>query len=503
MLRRTWLATLLLPSLVAGAALTPTSASAVTVGAAGGPTGTHQAPVSRAAAAPTAGPAARFSTRTTRQWTYASLGSTATTTQSVRASIHGTGRTNRNGGLVLRRAGARQFVVANFTGTRYQLFIVQNGRMSLAYDAAVRTPASGVARAEVSGSTVKAYWNDVLVATTTRPVLAGFTGRGAGLAIWQDVPSAVTLVAAARSSVTTEVARTGRTWLSGVAGADAGSGGFASWRGSAVGIGGTWNDSVEAQVAQWTLQPGGEYGSWQGDLDVAMGAIDQSRGETWAAAARGAYDERWRTALSNMRRGWGAKPGTLHIRFAHEFNGEWVPWSVRGRDTANFIAAWKRVRALQLELLPRHRLVFSPNDASSRSLGLDWRRAFPGAAYVDEMAVDSYNQYEWVNTAAGFARKIDRVDEFGAPAGIERHRLFAASVGRPLAIPEWSSNASMGDAPVYMAQFHEWVRSHAGTGSGQVPYEILFNIGGFGTGQFQLFPQTQQSAAAAAYTRLW
>ena len=34
-------------------------------------------------------------------------------------------------------------------------------------------------------------------------------------------------------------------------------------------------------------------------MDVAIGAIGP--GETWAAAAQGAYDARWRTSLTKLR----------------------------------------------------------------------------------------------------------------------------------------------------------------------------------------------------------
>jgi hypothetical protein len=99
--------------------------------------------------------------------------------------------------------------------------------------------------------------------------------------------------------------------------------------------------------------------------------------------------------------------------------------------------------------------------------------------------------------------KRNRFDSYGAPLGLERHRLFAASVGLPLAVSEWSSNSSMGDAPVYMEQFRNWVAAHAGTGPGQVPYEIVFNVAAFAQGRFQLHPVNNQEGAAAAYELLW
>lgn len=288
--------------------------------------------------------------------------------------------------------------------------------------------------------------------------------------------------------------------LSGASGDGAPNGAFGQWRGSAVKIGGTWNDIPEAQVELWTVRPDGEWGQWQGDLDVAVGAIFKSQGETWAAAATGAYDARWRSMLTDLAGYWQGRSGTWYLRFAHEFNGNWVPWSVSGDEAADFVTTWRRFRAMQQEVFPAAKLVFCPNDETSASLQLDWRAAFPGAAYVDLMGVDSYNQSPFVATGEAFRRKIDRVGRYGAPLGIERHRRFAQSVGLPLAIPEWSSNSTLGDGAVYMAEFSRWLSDHAGWGAGQVAYEILFNVGDFKDGLFQVYPRSNMPAAAEAYS---
>lgn len=292
-----------------------------------------------------------------------------------------------------------------------------------------------------------------------------------------------------------------RTQLSGASGDGAPDGSLGKWRGASVTIGGTWNDVPDAQVGLWTLRADGEWGHWQGDLDIAVGGIFKNKGETWRAAAAGAYDRRWRTMLTNLADYWQGRSGTWHLRFAHEFNGRWVPWSVSRAEAPDFVAAWKRFRALQLAAFPEAKLVFCPNDESSRSLHLDWRRAFPGARYVDLMGVDSYNQQPFVANARQFRRKVNAIDPYGAPLGIEKHRRFAESVGLPLAIPEWSSNSKLGDGAVYMRLFSQWLDAHAGWGAGQVPYEILFNVGYFDHGVFQVYPRTKMPLAAQAYVR--
>ncbi len=125
----------------------------------------------------------------------------------------------------------------------------------------------------------------------------------------------------------------------------------------------------------------------------------------------------------------------------------------------------------------------------------------PGLLYVDVMSVDTYNQWPFASTQAQFDSKILLTDAYGAPVGIERHRQFAQANGLPLAISEWSSNSTMGDSAVFVQQFHQWVEKNAGDGAGQVPYEILFNVGSFNNGVFQMYPSTDMPTAAAAYVQ--
>ena len=281
-------------------------------------------------------------------------------------------------------------------------------------------------------------------------------------------------------------------WLSGVAGTGDTDGRFGTWRGTPVEIVGTWADADEANQRRIYTVTGGS-GRFAGPIDVGVGAL--VRGETWAAAARGANDARWRESLTVMRDARAGK-GTTYIRFAHEMNGNWYPWAVNASNRADFITAWKRYRALQREIFPQAKLVFSVNRESVGS-GIDWRTTFPGPGQVDVMSVDYYN-FAGVSTAAEWRSEIERTDRFGAPIGLEQHRRFAASVGLPLAISEWSGRASEGDDPEFMTQMNAFLRTNGGSGPGQMLYEIVFNIGGY-EGNYQLFPTTSQPAAAARY----
>lgn len=300
--------------------------------------------------------------------------------------------------------------------------------------------------------------------------------------------------------VASQQPRPAGTWLSGAAGVGVTSGAFASWRGRPVDITGTWVDNNSDQTGLWPLRPGGPLASWQGSLDIAIGAISQD--ETWKEAASGEFDDRWRRSLSNLRDLWGARPGTVYIRFAHEMNGDWYPWAVNAGNYHDFITAWRRFRLLQKEIFPAARLVFCVNRVSVGN-GMDWRAAFPGRRYVDVVGVDYYNQNPYIGSAQDWNTSLDQTDRYGGPEGLLQYLDFARQVGLPLAVPEWSGNAAEGDSPAFIRGMYEFFRDHAGHGPGQILYEILFNVDRDG-GQWLLYGDgVRMPASAEEYRRLW
>ncbi|WP_369140785.1 glycoside hydrolase family 26 protein [Modestobacter versicolor] len=289
------------------------------------------------------------------------------------------------------------------------------------------------------------------------------------------------------------------TWLSGASGDGVSSGAFGTWRGTPVAIGGTWADNNEAMTELWQLDRGGEFGSWNQALDIAIGAIGE--GESWEQAARGAYDQRWRESLTNLKEKWGDRTAPLFIRFAHEMNGDWYDWSVNSGNKDAFVTSWKHFRALQQEIFPASQLVFSLNRESVNS-GFDWRQSFPGAQYVDVIGVDYYNQYPTVTSAAQWADSLDDVDKYGAPKGLQKHLDFARSVGLPLSVPEWSGHAGNGDSAPWIQGMHDFFAANAGGGAGQVVYDVQFNIDMHGDA-YRVYPTTNMPASAEAYRRLF
>ncbi len=292
-------------------------------------------------------------------------------------------------------------------------------------------------------------------------------------------------------------------WLSGAATEDVVTiDQMGEWRGRSMEIAGTWSDNNEAMVELWQLHDEEQFGSWDRPLDIAIGAIDDDQeGESWEEATEGAYDDRWRESLANLRELREGKD-TTYIRFAHEMNGDWFDWSVDADDHEAFVEAWQRFRALQQDVFPEAQLVFNVN-RESVGTDMDWREFFPGAEYVDVMAVDYYNRYPYVETAEEWADSLDDTDEYGAPKGLQQHLDFARSVGLPLAVPEWSGSAEDGDSPAFIRGMYEFFSENAGTGAGQLLYEIHFNVDKDDLNWLLFGENLRMPESARTYQELW
>jgi hypothetical protein len=85
---------------------------------------------------------------------------------------------------------------------------------------------------------------------------------------------------------------------------------------------------------------------------------------------------------------------------------------------------------------------------------------------------------------------------------MQRHQEFARSVGLPLAVSEWSNNVDHGDSAQFMRSMFDFFKANAGTGPGQILYDVQFNVDAEER-RWILFPVTRQPAAAASYRDTW
>jgi len=290
--------------------------------------------------------------------------------------------------------------------------------------------------------------------------------------------------------------RAGCTWLSGASGEGTNDGTFASWRGTPQPIFGSWSDDNANMQNFWQMDSNipNNYAGWTGSGDIAVGAFTDD-GQTWAGAASGAYDAMWTNCLMMAKSKWTAiSRGTLYLRFAHEWNGNWYHWSVDSANIANFQAAWARFRALQQQIFPACKLVCCINGETNGQT-YNWVNALPDSSSYDILGVDYYSNH-WLYTAA--------YDGNGGPRRLDTIKAAAVSIGKPISVSEWGNNSDSGDHPEYIAAMHDFYALNAGTGPGQVLYDIYFNVI-WSPNKFGLYPEAQTLApnAASMYKQLF
>lgn len=295
---------------------------------------------------------------------------------------------------------------------------------------------------------------------------------------------------------TAQAAGRGRgTWSSGAVFLKSDSGrDFSQWRGEPATITSVFADRGDGN--QRNLWGYSALGDWSGDVDLAPGMI--TRGETMADAASGRLDERWREAARTLHEDWGNKD-TVYLRIAHEMNGDWFAWSVTRDNAEDFKAGWRRYyRIIQEEVKAKGRdvrVVFCLNKDPKTKIPVDV--FYPGDEYVDMMGVDFYDAYptypdqeawdrEWMKTKAG------------SPLGLGAHLAFAREHGKSLGIGEWGvSNHGRRDNPFFIRKMREAFAANAGTGPGQLEYEVYFNT----LKNIRIWPETNVPAAAEEYRK--
>ena len=122
---------------------------------------------------------------------------------------------------------------------------------------------------------------------------------------------------------------------------------------------------------------------------------------------------------------------TVILRFAHEMNGDWYPWSEKnsGNRPGDYVKAWRHVHDLFSAVGATNVIwLWSPNVLRGAP-GVDLASLYPGDQYVDWMGVDAYGFGEKTasevldSTARILYRISDKpllISETGAEPGAEQ-----------------------------------------------------------------------------------
>jgi hypothetical protein len=151
--------------------------------------------------------------------------------------------------------------------------------------------------------------------------------------------------------------------------------------------------------------------------------------------AAGAYDGYLRRAADLAQ----SLPFDVMIRFGHEMNGDWYPWS--GHPSA-YVNAWRHiVTVFRGEGASNVKWVWSPNvDLGS----YPFARYFPGDSWVDYVALDGYN---WGTSGVG----TDRWQSLSQVFSSSYQQITQMST-KPVIIAETSSSEVGGDKAAWIRE---------------------------------------------------
>jgi mannan endo-1,4-beta-mannosidase len=177
------------------------------------------------------------------------------------------------------------------------------------------------------------------------------------------------------------------------------------------------------------------------------------------ALLKGSYDK----YISDFALSLKKKGKIFFIRFGHEVNGDWYPWSGRKIGKDKYIAICRYVKGIfDKNQIDNARWVFSVNwedVPEEKNYFLDY---YPGDDYVDFIGIDGYN---WGNTRS-WSRWMSFRDIFD-----KRIKDIRANLSKEIIISEFSSASKGGDKLIWIKKALDYIKSEKA-----IRGFVLFNI---------------------------
>ncbi len=154
----------------------------------------------------------------------------------------------------------------------------------------------------------------------------------------------------------------------------------------------------------------------------------------------GEYDE----YILNFAKHLNATEKEVFIRFAHEMNGNWYPWSGTkiGRD--KYISIYRYIRDIFDRIHTTNvKWVFCVNWEDVPKEKNHFMLYYPGDEYVDYVGIDGYN---WGDTES-WSRWMNFKDIFE-----RRYKEITTYLKRPVMITEFSSASSGGNKSIWIKE---------------------------------------------------
>jgi hypothetical protein len=166
-----------------------------------------------------------------------------------------------------------------------------------------------------------------------------------------------------------------------------------------------------------------------------------------------AYITRW----AQDSKAWGHP---YFLRFAHEMNGNWNPWSeqVNGNKPGQFVLAWRHVHDIFTRLgVSNVTWVWSPNIDYSTSTPL--QELYPGDGYVDWAGMSGYNWgtldgHVWQSFSSVFSQTYDDILSITSRPIMITETASTEQAGNKAG---WISDAFVTQLPQHFPRIHAFV----------------------------------------------
>lgn len=223
-------------------------------------------------------------------------------------------------------------------------------------------------------------------------------------------------------------------------------------------------------MPHWTWEP------W----DTSLAASDPAQ-----IHLQDVVDGRWDAYISARGAELASLGSPVLVRWGHEFNGDWYPWSValNGQDPNLYVRAYRHVHQLVTAAGATNVQwmwtfnVGSVPDAAWNAPAL----AYPGDAYVDWVGIDGYN---W-GRGPSWDPTGDHWTSFDGVIGSAYRTATQIAPGKPVAVAETASSEDGGDKAA-------WIRTMlADLAAGRYPRVRLLNY----------FDQTKEETWAITSSR--
>lgn len=193
------------------------------------------------------------------------------------------------------------------------------------------------------------------------------------------------------------------------------------------------------------------------NLVISIPMLPDGKSATLAEGANGKFDALFRKyAELLVKHGFG----DAVVRIGWEFNADWYPWAAK-HDPQAWVEYWRRA-VTTMRSVPGARFKFDWCAAGGWS-AFRAESVYPGDEYVDIIGLDFYNA---VGKDKGNVTAQQRWElRKKSPHGLDWHRKFATSRGKPMSYPEWGTGKARDgrggdDDPYFIEQMAQWIKAN-------------------------------------------